>query len=109
MAKGEIAKGEQFLLWPQCFQLYLTIKLSFKDIFQVFVNTFSKLSAVDLFDAERSLTKAFNNNRSTVFVIVECIHEWVNDYEYLFLNICPTPLKKEHKSVRLKTPPGRVK
>ena len=30
VAKGEIAHDEQFLLWPQCFQIYLTIKLSFK-------------------------------------------------------------------------------
>ena len=35
MTKGEIATDEQFLLWPQCFQLYLTIKLSFMDIIQV--------------------------------------------------------------------------
>ena len=39
---------EQFLLWPQCFQLYLTIKLSFMDIFQVFVTMFSKSSAAYL-------------------------------------------------------------
>ena len=36
VAKGEIAHDEQFLLWPQCFQVYLTIKLSFMEIFQVF-------------------------------------------------------------------------
>ena len=35
-------------LWPQCFQLYLTIKLSFMENFQVFVTIFSKLSAADL-------------------------------------------------------------
>ena len=44
-AKGEIAYGEQFLLWPQCFQHHLTIKLSFMEIFQVFVIVFSKSSA----------------------------------------------------------------
>ena len=48
MAKGEIAHDEQFLLWPQCFQLYLTMKLSFMEIFEVFVTMFSKLSAADL-------------------------------------------------------------
>ena len=48
MAKGEIAHDEQFPFWPQCFQLYLTVKLSFMDIFQVFVNMFSKSSATDL-------------------------------------------------------------
>ena len=47
LAKGEIAHNEQFLLWPQCFQLYLSIKLSFIEIFQVFVTMFSKLSAAD--------------------------------------------------------------
>ena len=36
------------LLWPQCFQLYLTIKMSFMEIFQVFVTMFSKASAADL-------------------------------------------------------------
>ena len=37
MAKGEIAHHEQFILWPQCFQFsFLTIKLSFMEIFQVF-------------------------------------------------------------------------
>ena len=47
-AKGEIAHDEQFLLWPQCFQLYLTIELSFMEIFQVFVTIFLKSSAADL-------------------------------------------------------------
>ena len=47
-AKGEIAHDDQFLLWPQCFQLYLTIKLFFMEIFQVIVTMFSKLSAADL-------------------------------------------------------------
>ena len=36
MAKGKIAHDEQFLFWPQCFQLHFTIKLSFIEIFQVF-------------------------------------------------------------------------
>ena len=49
MAKGEIAHDEQFLLWLQCFQLYLTIEISFMEIFQVLnVNMFSKSSAADL-------------------------------------------------------------
>ena len=48
IVRGEIARGEQFRLWPQCFQLYLTIKLSFMEIFQVFVTMFSKSSAADL-------------------------------------------------------------
>ena len=48
VAKGEIAHDEQFHLWPQCFQLYLTIKLSFMEIFQVFVTMYTKSSAADL-------------------------------------------------------------
>ena len=48
MAEEEIAHYEQFLLWPQCFQIYLTIRLSFLEIFQVFVTMFSKSSAADL-------------------------------------------------------------
>ena len=48
MAKGEIAHDEQFLLWPQSFQLYLKIKLSLMEIFfQVFVTMFSKSPAAD--------------------------------------------------------------
>ena len=48
VAKGEIDHDEQFLLWPQCVQLYLTIKLSFMEIFHVFVDMFPKASAADL-------------------------------------------------------------
>ena len=48
MAKGEIPHDEQFLLLPQCFQLYLTIKLSFMKIFHVFANNFSTQSAAEL-------------------------------------------------------------
>ena len=42
MTKGEIAHDEEFFLQPQCFHLCLTIKLSFMEIFQVFVTMFSK-------------------------------------------------------------------
>ena len=48
MSKGVTAHDEQFLLWPQCFQLYLIIKLSFVNKIQVFVNRLSKSSAADL-------------------------------------------------------------
>ena len=48
VAKGEITHDEQFLLGPQCFQLYLTIKRFFMKIFQAFVTMFSKSSAADL-------------------------------------------------------------
>ena len=47
MAKGEIAR-EQFLLWPQCFQLNLTIKLYFMEIFQDLVTMSLQSSAADL-------------------------------------------------------------
>ena len=56
VAKGEIAHDEQFLLWPQCFQLYLTIKLSCMEIIQVFANMFSNLSAADLLYVVRVTT-----------------------------------------------------
>ena len=39
---------EQFHLWPKNFQLYLTIKLSFIEIFHVFVNKFWKSSSAEL-------------------------------------------------------------
>ena len=55
MAKGEIAHNEQFLLWPQRFQLYLTIKLSFIDIVQGVVILFSKSSAADLLHVGKGL------------------------------------------------------
>ena len=48
VAKGGIAHDEQFHLLPQCFQPYLTIKLFFMVIFQVFVTMFSKSCAADL-------------------------------------------------------------
>ena len=44
MDEGEIAHDEQFLLWPQCFQVYLKIKVSFKEIFHKSL----KSSAADL-------------------------------------------------------------
>ena len=47
VAIGENAQDEQFLVWPQYFQLYLTIKLSYMEIFQVFSTMFSKSSATD--------------------------------------------------------------
>ena len=40
MAKEEIAQNETFLLLPNCFQSYLIGKLSFIEIFYVFVNKF---------------------------------------------------------------------
>ena len=49
MTDGEIAHDEQFLHWQQCFQIYLTIKISFMDIFQVFDTMFSMSSTADLF------------------------------------------------------------
>ena len=50
MAKREIAHDE-----PQGFQLYLTIKLTFMEIFQVCVTLFSKSSAADLFYVGKGL------------------------------------------------------
>ena len=49
MTKGRIAKNEQFLLLPQCFQLFLVIIPTFIEVFRVFPWMFSKSSAVDLY------------------------------------------------------------
>ena len=46
--KGVIAHDEQFHLWPQCFQHYLTIKLAFMENFHYFVTMVSKSSAADV-------------------------------------------------------------
>ena len=56
LAKGEIAHHEQFHHWPQCFQLYLTISLSFLEMFQVSVIMFSKSFAADLLYVGKGLT-----------------------------------------------------
>ena len=49
MAKCEIAHDEQFLLWPQCFQLYLTVnKAIFYGDFSGFYHYVLKSSAADL-------------------------------------------------------------
>ena len=52
-----------FSLWPQCFQLYLTIKLSFMQIFQVCVTVFSKSSAADLLYVGKGLKHICGGNR----------------------------------------------
>ena len=65
MAEGEIAHVvEQFFLGPQCFQLYLTIKLSFIEIFQFFVIMFSKSSAADLLYVGRVKINLFLHARN---------------------------------------------
>ena len=48
VTKEEIYQNEQFLLLPQCFQLFLIINLSFMEIFHVFLNMFQMLAAADL-------------------------------------------------------------
>ena len=45
---GEIAQNQQFLLLPQCFQLYLIVEPSVIEIFQIFVNMLTKSSAAEL-------------------------------------------------------------
>ena len=45
VTKEEIAQNEQFLLLSQCLQLFLIIKLSFMEIFHVFVGMFQMSSA----------------------------------------------------------------
>ena len=48
VTKEEIAQNEQFLLLPQCFQLYSANTLYFFEKFHTSVDMFSKLSAADL-------------------------------------------------------------
>ena len=48
MAKGEIVHNEQFLLWPQCFQLFLKIKLYLIEIFLRFLSLCFQSSVADL-------------------------------------------------------------
>ena len=48
VAQCEIAHDEHFLLWQQCFQLYLITKLSLMESFLIFDEMFSKSSATDL-------------------------------------------------------------
>ena len=42
MPLQQTTHNEQFLHLPQCYQLYLIVKLSFIEIFHIFVNMFSK-------------------------------------------------------------------
>ena len=57
VTRGDIAHNEQFLILPQCFQLYLIENLSFIAIFHFFVNKFWKSSAADLLAVnEKGLT-----------------------------------------------------
>ena len=46
VTKGEIAQDEQFLLLPQCFQLFSVIILPFIEIFHIFVYMFSAVYLV---------------------------------------------------------------
>ena len=51
VAKEGIVHNEQCFLLPQCFQLYLILKLSFMELFHVYANKlsmFSKPSAADV-------------------------------------------------------------
>ena len=54
VTKGEI---EQFLLLPQCFQLYLIIEPSVIVIFHIFVNMFSNSYAAELLYVGKSLNQ----------------------------------------------------
>ena len=66
LAKGEIAHDEQFLHWSQCFQLYLTSKLSFVVIFQVCVTMFSKSSAAYVLYVEKGFPHTTHLQQTTL-------------------------------------------
>ena len=76
MAKGEIAHHEQFHLWLQCFQLHLTIKLSFMEIFQVFVTMFSKSSAADVLYVGKGLNSCHIVFKSHLLQKQERVYVW---------------------------------
>ena len=48
VAKGEIASTEQILLLSRCYKLNSLITQSFRQIFHIFTQIFSKLSVADL-------------------------------------------------------------
>ena len=50
VAKREIAHNEQYLHLPQCFQLYLIVKLLFVELFHIFAYLYFMLSAEELFN-----------------------------------------------------------
>ena len=53
---SEADRGNQFILFQQCFQLYSIIVLSFIHIFLIFYQIFSKLSSPDLLYVGEGLT-----------------------------------------------------
>ena len=53
VTKGEIAQNEQFLLLPQCFQLFSVIILTILENFHIFELTFLKSSAAGLLYVEK--------------------------------------------------------
>ena len=55
--KGEIAHHEQFHHLPQCFQLYLIIKLSLMEISHILNKMFSKSSSADLLYVGKGLNE----------------------------------------------------
>ena len=56
---------EKFPLLPQCFQLYLMIKLSFMEIFRSFANMFSMSSAAELSYVGKGYLTRRGNHLST--------------------------------------------
>ena len=79
MAKEEIAHDKQFLLSPQCFQIYLIIKLSIMESFHVFVNIFSKAFAAELLYVGKGYKNQFLSLCSQ-----HCFFFNLNKYEYAF-------------------------
>ena len=69
--KEGIAQNKQFLLLPQCFQLFFITNLSFMESFHVYVYSFSKSSADNMFYVERqneiTLFSKLENSFRTIY------------------------------------------
>ena len=82
VAKGEIAHNKQFLLRPQCFQLYLTIKLSLMDIFR-FLSQFFQSRLLQICCLWNELSSFFSILLCFILKIMRLILS--NHYPILFI------------------------
>ena len=73
MIKGEIDQ-------PKCFQCFYKIKLSYMEIFHVFVRLFSKKSAADLLYMGMGLfITIIELGQSCILLNLSCIHKLAAD------------------------------
>ena len=92
-----VTQNEQFLLLPQCFQLFLIILLLFMEIFHVFVYKFSNSSAADLLYVGKGYGSVVFNCFHDLMVILktsfcQCIyliisHVTLSSYSYSLIKV----------------------